>query len=66
METELPGPLLYTTDEVVDAVRDLERIRQDYQEKYRSFCEKYCDWEDGSASQRVVDAVFDGGQESGK
>lgn len=66
MEKDLPGPLLYSTEEVVDAVRNLQQIRQDYQERYRSFCETYCDWEDGNASQRVVESVFDGGQESRK
>ncbi len=66
MKQDMPGPLLYTTEEVVDAVRNLQQIRQDYQERYRSFCETYCDWEDGNASQRIVESVFDGGQESRK
>lgn len=59
LEKELPGPLLFTTDEVIDSVKDLGQIQERYREKYEAFCKKYCGWEDGKASQRVVDAVFD-------
>lgn len=58
LEEELPGPMLFSTDEIIDAIRDLPQIRAEYREKYRLFCEKYCGWEDGNASQRVVEAVF--------
>lgn len=58
LEEELPGPMLFSTDEIIDAIRDLPQISAEYREKYRLFCEKYCGWEDGKASQRVVEAVF--------
>jgi len=58
IEEELPGPLLFTTEEIIDAVKDIDRIKQDYQKKYDAFYEKYCSWEDGQASKRVAEAVF--------
>lgn len=61
MERELPGPLLFSTEEILDAIRELPQISESYQERYKTFYDKYCGWEDGSASQRVVEAVFDCG-----
>jgi len=42
MEKEVPGPLLMTTDEVVDAVANIEDIQNNYKETYEKFYEKYC------------------------
>ena len=64
LEKDLPGPVLSTTDEVIHSVRNLEKLWQEYQKRYEAFYEKYCGWEDGKASQRVVDAVFGKEQES--
>lgn len=58
IEEELPGPLLFTTEEVIDAFRNMDEIVRKYKDKYDVFYEKYCSWEDGMASKRVVDAVF--------
>lgn len=59
VEEELPGPMLFDTDEVLDAIRNLAQIEKQYEDKYRLFCEKYCGWEDGSAAKKVVETVFD-------
>jgi CDP-glycerol glycerophosphotransferase len=45
-------------------VENLDQIQAEYEEKYNIFYKKYCGWEDGRASQRVVDAVFGREQES--
>lgn len=58
IEEELPGPLLFTTQEVIDAVRDIASINKTYAAKYDVFYEKYCGWEDGHASENVVKEVF--------
>ena len=59
VEEELPGPMLFDTGEVIHAVQNLPDIQKQYEEKYRQFCEKYCAWEDGHATEKVVRAVFD-------
>ena len=64
MEEELPGPMLFTTEEIIASVENLDQIQAEYEEKYNIFYNKYCGWEDGRASQRVVDAVFGREQES--
>ena len=58
-EAELPGPILQTNDEMVEAIANLDRISQEYKEKYDIFYEKYCGWEDGTSTEKVVKAVFD-------
>lgn len=58
MEEELPGPLLFTSDEVIGAIKNIDQLEVDYQEKYDQFYQKFCAWEDGEASKRVVEAVF--------
>jgi CDP-glycerol glycerophosphotransferase len=58
VEEELPGPMLFDTDEVIEAIRNIEKVQETYQEKYGCFCEKYCAWEDGTATEKVVNEVF--------
>lgn len=58
IEEELPGPILFTTEEVIAAINNIDQIKQQYQKKYDAFYEKYCSWEDGQASRKVAEAVF--------
>jgi CDP-glycerol glycerophosphotransferase len=57
-EPTAPGPLLTTTDEVVDALADLRGVREQYAAAYRKFHDDYLDLDDGHAGERLVDAVF--------
>lgn len=63
METEVPGPLLYTTEEVIDAIRNIDRVTKQYKERYNQFYERFCSLDDGHASERAVRAVFGRGRE---
>ncbi|WP_169985279.1 bifunctional glycosyltransferase family 2 protein/CDP-glycerol:glycerophosphate glycerophosphotransferase [Microbispora sp. H10836] len=51
-EAEAPGPVLRTGDDVFDVLRggDLGR----FAERYERFARRYCPWDDGHASARVV------------
>ncbi|MEN3535526.1 bifunctional glycosyltransferase family 2 protein/CDP-glycerol:glycerophosphate glycerophosphotransferase [Microbispora sp. ZYX-F-249] len=51
-EAEAPGPVLRTGDDVLDVLRggDLGR----FAERYERFARRYCPWDDGHASARVV------------
>jgi CDP-glycerol glycerophosphotransferase len=57
-EAVAPGPLLHKTDEVVDALRDLDSVRASFSERYERFVATYCGLADGRAASRVVERVF--------
>ena len=60
LEGVAPGPLLRTTDEVVEALRSADAVRAQYGERYDAFIAAYCSLADGGAAARVVDRVFSG------
>ena len=56
-EEELPGPIVRTDDELIDALR--RAVPEfEYDEKYRRFNEKFDPLDDGHASERIVKRVF--------
>jgi len=57
-ESASPGPLVRTTEEVVEAVAAGDGVPAAYEQRYAHFRETFCSLEDGHASERVVDAVF--------
>lgn len=58
IEKEVPGPLVFTSEEVIDSIRKINMIEQQYQERYKEFYNRFCGWEDGQASKKVVESVF--------
>jgi len=55
---EAPGPLLRTTDEVIDVLRDLDATALEHAAALRAFRERYCPMDDGEAASRVVDLLL--------
>jgi CDP-glycerol glycerophosphotransferase (TagB/SpsB family) len=53
-----PGPLLSTTDEVVDALRDLTALSTEYAAALVRFNAEYNAHQDGQAAARVVDRLL--------
>ena len=60
-EHEAPGPLLATTEEVGDAIENLDAVSARHAQAYEAFYERYCALEDGAAAERVVRAFFGDG-----
>lgn len=58
MEKELPGPLLFTTEEIVEAILDIRTVNGRYAQIYDEFYERFCGWEDGHASENCIKTVF--------
>lgn len=58
IEQDVPGPLLYTSDEVIDAIERIEEINAQYKERYDSFYERFCSVDDGHAAERICKKVF--------
>ncbi|MCK8624041.1 CDP-glycerol glycerophosphotransferase family protein [Apilactobacillus sp. M161] len=58
MKKDLPGPLLKTSDEVINAIQNIDDVSAEYADKYAEFSEKFSKWEDGHASERVVNMLL--------
>ncbi|NAZ75101.1 CDP-glycerol glycerophosphotransferase family protein [Kineococcus sp. T13] len=52
------GPLLASTEEVVEALRGIDAVVTQYKDRYAAFQERFCHLEDGRASDRVLDLVL--------
>ena len=57
-ETEAPGPLLETSDALIEALRSADSAVAPYAAAYDAFVERFCGLEDGKASARVIDRLF--------
>jgi CDP-glycerol glycerophosphotransferase len=57
-EAQAPGPLLRTSEAVIEAIRDIDRIAGEYAPVYRAFAERFCPLDDGQAAARVVDHLL--------
>lgn len=58
IETEVPGPLLKTTDEVIHSIKNIDQINVQFKDKYEEFYNRFCKWDDGTASEKTVKRVF--------
>lgn len=58
MNTEVPGPLLYTSEQVVQAIEDVDEITEEYKERYDQFYDRFCCYDDGHASEHVAEAML--------
>lgn len=58
-ENEAPGPFVKTTDEIISNIKNSRNIERKYVAKYSQFYNNYCSLEDGKASERVVNILFD-------
>ncbi|QVQ53498.1 CDP-glycerol glycerophosphotransferase family protein [Spiractinospora alimapuensis] len=53
-----PGPLLPTSQSVIEAVQDIDSVYAAHKARYGAFVEQFCPLDDGGAAARVVDRVF--------
>ncbi|WP_411079019.1 CDP-glycerol glycerophosphotransferase family protein [Streptomyces sp. cmx-18-6] len=58
-EKDSPGPLIPTSEELVSAIRDIDKVSAEYQERFDRFHHLFCDLDDGHASGRVVDRMLE-------
>ncbi len=58
LQSEAPGPLVRTTEEIIDEVKKVREEGFNFTGKHDAFYQKYCYLEDGRASERIVKSVF--------
>ena len=54
VNNDLPGPLLRTNDELIEAIKQIDLTVEKYKEKYETFYQKYCYLEDGNATKELL------------
>jgi CDP-glycerol glycerophosphotransferase len=59
---DAPAPVTVTTDELIRALGDLEAGAAAHAERYARFRETFCPFDDGGATERLVDRLFEGGE----
>lgn len=57
-EAEVPGPILKTDADLIDALKHLDQINQTYQSKYQAWQSRFNSLEDGQSAERVVSIVW--------
>ncbi len=60
-EDAIPGPLLTDNDQVIEALRDLDSVRERYRDRLAAFVRAYAPADDGGASDRVLDVLLGSG-----
>lgn len=58
MESTVPGPLLFTTEQVIEAIEHIDEISERFADRYDEFYDRFCGWEDGHASENIAKEVF--------
>jgi CDP-glycerol glycerophosphotransferase len=58
LEAEAPGPLLRSTEELAEALRDVDAAVAGHADRYRAFAGRFGEHDDGRAAARVVDRLF--------
>jgi CDP-glycerol glycerophosphotransferase len=58
LEAAAPGPVLSTSDEVIEAVTAIDGVSADYAAAYKAFTDSYCPHDDGKATARLVERIF--------
>ncbi|MCR5692125.1 MAG: CDP-glycerol glycerophosphotransferase family protein [Eubacterium sp.] len=59
MEKDLPGPIIKTNQELVEALHHLDQVEEKYRDRYRAFYDRFCGVDDGHACQRTVEIMFE-------
>lgn len=57
-EKEAPGPLVGTTEAVIEEIKKLEKNGYQLGEDFEDFYQTFCSLEDGNASERVVQHIL--------
>ena len=58
MEKELPGPLIKDNDELIDILDNMDKVSDDYKERYDEFYERFCSLCTGDSSEKIVKKIF--------
>jgi CDP-glycerol glycerophosphotransferase len=60
LKKDLPGPLLFDMEDLINGIKDINKIQEKFKHTYNKFNKEYCNLGHGDASKKVVDALIRG------
>lgn len=57
-ESEAPGPLIKTNEELIESIKNINTLQNKYQKKYNQFYNRFCTFETGKAAEHIVKRFF--------
>lgn len=57
-EEEAPGPLIRTTEELIQSIQDIEHYDDQYGKQLKAFHDRYCEFDEGDACRKAVERIF--------
>lgn len=54
-ETEWPGPILQTNDEVIKTLKNIDEEYAPYNQRLAEFNERFCKWDDGNSAKNCAE-----------
>lgn len=57
-EENMPGPILRNIEEVTNAIKEIEVVKERYAEQYAQAVKQYCAKQDGQVTKRIIDYIF--------
>lgn len=58
IKNNLPGPEIYTNEELIENIKNINKVNQEFKNKYNTFYNTYCNLGHGTASEDVIKTVF--------
>lgn len=59
-EAEAPGPLLFDTDEIIDAILNIDEVCKKCSRRVEHFKNRYLTYENGNSCEEIFNKVFNG------
>ena len=54
----LPGPTTTNAEQLIEAVKDIEAVKSNYQDKYANFQKLYVPYDDGNVTDKLIEKMF--------
>ena len=59
MTSELPGPLVYDNDQLINCIKNIDDIEVEYSMKYDEFYQEFCSLCKGESAKKVIEEIFE-------
>ena len=60
IKKDLPGPIFMNEDDLIDGVKNISKINEEFKDRYEKFYNSYCYLGHGNASEKLIKIVFEG------